>query len=231
MRLLCATAALLATGCLGAGDLTIRNTLDFDFNEVGADHFGGVADFPQSQAPAVGLLADLRPLPDPLNPNVNALYLSATSVGGDLFMYQKKHWSGLPVGATYRISVQLEFATSYHAGCTTGPGPVAFVKMGVTTTEPIPVVDDQGVLRMNIDKGAGPNPGTFVQLGDIRNTLTGCPAAGTFGLRTTTVMVQPTEVVTDLEGGFWVFFGVQSSSPGPHEIYFTAMRLILETQN
>jgi hypothetical protein len=227
-RLLCLPAALLAAGCLGDGDFTVRNTLDFDFNVHGLEWFGGGADFPASDAAAVGLVGDLRPLPAPLNTTLVGLYLSGTNVSGDLFMFQKKHWTGLAAGATYQVSLQLEFVTNYHAGCTTGPGPVAFIKLGATATEPLPIEDAQGVLRMNIDKGTGANPGGFVQLGDIRNTLTGCPAAGTFGPRTTTITLQPTELVTDAEGGFWTFIGIQSSFLGFQEVYFLGMRLVIE---
>jgi len=227
-RLLVLPTAFLAAGCLGSGDFTVRNTLDFDFNVHGLEWFGGVADVPAAQVGDVGLITDLRALPSPLNTTLVGLYLSGSAVGGDLFMFQKKHWSGLTPGATYNISLQLEFASNYHAGCTTGPGPVAFIKMGATATEPLAVADQQGILRMNIDKGAGSNPGGFVQLGDLRNTIAGCTAPSTFGPRTTGIATQSTSLVTDEEGGFWTFIGVQSTFAGAAEIHLLGMRLIVE---
>jgi hypothetical protein len=230
-RLLFLPTAFLAAGCLGSGDFSVRNTLDFDFNVHGLEWFGGVADVPAAQVADVGLIADLRSLPSPLNTTLVGLYLSGTTVGGDLFMFQKKHWSGLTAGATYTISLQVEFASNYHAGCTTGPGPVAFIKMGATATEPLAIADQQGILRMNIDKGAGINPGGFVQLGDIRNTITGCTAPSTFGPRTTTIITQPTPLITDTEGGFWTFIGVQSTFAGTAELHLLGMRLVVEGTN
>lgn len=81
---------------------------------------------------------------------------------------------------------------------------------------------------MMIDKGAGSAAGDFLQLGDIRNAVSGCPASGTFGLRNSTIKVQPVTLTTDTEGGFWVFIGTQSSFVGQHEIYITGMKLVLE---
>lgn len=228
MRRLSLTAALLAAGCLGTTEAVVRNTLDFDFNVHGVDHIAGVADVPESELGAVGLVGDLRPLPDPLPTTRNAIYLSGNNVSGDLFLFQKKHWSGLPANQTFTVSLQTEFVTNYHSGCTTGPGPAAFVKIGATGTEPLPSVDAQGVLRMNINKGAGTNPGDFVVFGDIRNTEDDCPSPGTYSPRLTSVITQPIQMVTDIDGGFWTFIGIQSSFVGPHEIWFTAMRLIVE---
>jgi hypothetical protein len=118
--------------------------------------------------------------------------------------------------------------TNYHSGCTTGPGPAAFIKLGATLAQPVAAVDGQGVLRMNINKGAGANPGDFVQFGDIRNPEDGCPSPGTYSPRLTSIRSQPTQMVTDVDGSFWTFIGVQSSFIGHHEIWFTAMRLIVE---
>lgn len=228
MKRLSPTAALLLAGCLGTTEATVRNTLDFDFNVHGADHIAGVADVLESEVGAVGLVGDLRPLPAPLPTTRNAIYLSGTNVSGDLFLFQKKRWSGLPGNRTFTVSIQTEFVTNYHSGCTTGPGPAAFIKLGATLTEPLPAVDAQGVLRMNINKGAGINPGDFLQFGDIRNAEADCPSPGTYSPRLTSVMTQPTQMVTDVDGGFWTFIGIQSSFIGHQEIWFTAMRLIVE---
>lgn len=227
-RVACAGLVFLAAGCLGPTDSQVTNTFDFDFNVFGENFFAGGADFPESQAAAVGAFGALRTLPAPLNTAQRALYLSGTNVGGDLFLFQKKYIIGLPENRSFSASMQVEFVTNYHAGCTTGPGPLTFVKLGVTTAEPLAAPDGQGVLRMNLDKGAGTSPGNYVQFGDIRNAETGCPATGTFGPKGSVLKNQPTTLVTDANGGFWLFLATQSSLVGPHEIYFTGMRLVLK---
>jgi hypothetical protein len=210
------------------GDTHTSQTFNFDFNDVQDGWVSGAADFPQAQAGAVGAFGAVQPLPAPLTTTKSGLYLRGTNVSGDLFLFQKRFFSGLAGLVTYTISLQLEVATSYQAGCTTGPGPATFVKAGVSVIEPVTTTDGQGVVRMNIDKGAGTAAGDFLQLGDIRNGLSGCPAAGTFGLKTTVLRTQPTTLTTGSDGGFWLFIGTQSSFAGQHEIYITGMKLVVE---
>lgn len=224
----CAAVALAAAGCLGPTDSVFKFTLDFDFNVFGENFFPGGADFPEAQSGAVGVFGSLRALPAPLNTARSALYLSGTNVSGDLFLFTKKYVTGLTATKTYRASMQLEFVTNYHAGCTTGPGPNTVVKLGASTTEPLAVADNQGVFRMNINKGAGTSPGDYLQFGDIRNSETGCPTTGTFGAKGTLLKTQPINVTTDANGAFWLWLGTQSSFVGFHEIYFTGMRLVVE---
>jgi hypothetical protein len=224
----CAAAALLAAGCVGIGDTHTTQTLSYDFNSVRLGWEIGAADYPESQATAVGAFGAVQPLPAPLATSQFALYFRGTNVSDDLFLFQKRRFGGLSPGVSYTASMQLEFATSYQAGCTTGPGPLTLLKAGLSSVEPLTEVDAQGIVRMTIDKGAGAAGGDFLQLGDIRNGLTGCSPPGTFGLRLTQLKTQPTSVISGPDGGFWVFIGTQSSFIGQHEIYITGMKLVLE---
>ena len=226
--IVCAAAACLVTGCISASDSHTTQTFHYDFDTVREGWVFGAADFPESQAADVGAFGAVQTLPAPLATTQNALYLRGTNVGGDLFLFQARHFGGFGALVTYTVSLQVEFASSYHAGCSTGPGPLTYVKAGLSALEPLTETDAQGIVRMNIDKGAGTAGGDFTQLSDIRNTLTGCPAPGTFGLRTAAVKTQPTTLTTDAEGGFWMFVGTQSSFAGLHEIYVTGMKIVLE---
>jgi hypothetical protein len=223
-----AATAILATGCISTGDTHTIQTLNFDFNVVREGWVAGAADYAESQAAAVGAFGAVQLLPAPLVTTQNALYLRGTNVGGDLFLFQKRRFTGLGSLVTYTVSMQVEFATSYQAGCTTGPGTLTYLKAGLSDVEPLTATDGQGVVRMLVDKGAGAAAGDFLQLGDIRNTLSGCAAPGTFGLHKSGLKVQPTTLTTDVDGGFWVFIGTQSSFAGQHEIYITGMKIVLE---
>jgi hypothetical protein len=227
MKRLYLVALAALAGCLNAGDSQSNITLDFDFNVFGNDWIPGAADYPEAQAAAVGLVGDLRTLPAPLSTVQKALYLKGTNVSGDLFLYQSKFIPGLAPSTQYLVSLQVEYATNYHAGCSAGPGPLTVIKAGLSSTALTPGTDAQGVVRVDLDKGTGTNPGDYTQLGDIKNNLTGCPASGTFAIRTTGLQRQSAVLMTDSQGGFFIFIGTQSSFVGSHEIYITKLRVVL----
>jgi hypothetical protein len=219
---------LLAAACLDAND-GAGTVLDFDFHVTGENFVAGAADFPAAQAAAVGAIGDRRLLPTNPSSTVTGLYLSGTGVGGDLFLFQKKRFTGLVPNHTYQQAfLSLGYITDYHSGCNAGPGPVTVIKAGVSATEPLVTTDAQGVLRMNIDKGAGVSKGVFTQAGDIRNGLALCPGTGTFAERATLAQQQSAPLVTDAQGGFWLFVGTQSSFAGAHQVYFSGLRLTLK---
>ncbi|HEU5218493.1 MAG TPA: hypothetical protein VFU23_07530 [Gemmatimonadales bacterium] len=224
-RMMFTAAALLAAGCVG--DTSSRQAFTFDFSVVREGWVFGAADYPEAQAAAVDAFGTVQLLPAPLPTTQNALYLRGTNVSGDLFLFQKRYFSGLVPSTPYTISLQVDIVTNYQAGCTTGPGPVTYLKAGLSSVEPL-TFSDQGIVRMTIDKGTGAAAGDFTQLGDIRNGLTGCPATGTFAERTTTLGSQTSTLITDSEGGFWVFIGTQSALAGQHEIYITGMKIVVQ---
>ena len=72
--------------------------------------------------------------------------------------------------------------------------------------------------------------GLLTQLGDIRNTETGCPASGMLSAKATAIIKQPSELIMDAAGGFWMFVGTQSSFAGRHELYVVRVHLGLIQQ-
>lgn len=228
MKKLLPAAALLLAGCLGATDLSPGFTIPYDFNALNTGWVAGAADYPASQTAAVGLVGDVRNLPAPLATTSVGLYLKGTNVSGDLFLYQTRYVTGFAANHTYTATLQVEYASAIQQDCTTGPGPVTFIKAGVTATAPVVTADAQGVLRLNIDKGTGTSPGAFTQLGDITSGLPGCPTPGTYSAWGTPIRQQTMPLVTDAAGGFYIFIGTQSSFVGTHEIFFTRMNLSLE---
>jgi hypothetical protein len=221
-----AAAVLLLAGCLNAADTTNTISLPFDFNVVGEGWTAGVADVPETELQNVNLAGDLRVLPSPL-PNRNSLYLAGNNVGGTIFMFQQRRFTDLLPNEPYEVSLEAEFATNYHQGCTTGIGPATFLKAGVSLIEPAAEVDGQGILRMTIDKGSGATAGDYAQLGDIRNGASGCPAPGTYTIQTTVRRSQPLRLVTDAFGGFWLWVGIESTAAGRPEIYIGGLIVTL----
>lgn len=227
-RMLSAGAALLLAGCLGATDLSPSITIPYDFNVLRDNWTAGAADYPAAQAAAVGFVGDVRNLPAPLTTTSVGLYLSGTNVSGDLFLYQTRYLTGFPANHSYMATIQVEYASNIQGGCTTGAGPLTFIKAGVTATPPALTTDNAGIVRLNIDKGTGTSAGLFTQLGDITSGLAGCPTPGTYSAWGTPIRSQPTPVVTDASGGMYIFVGTQSSFVGFHEIFFTRLNLTLK---
>ena len=225
MKRFTGAAALLLAGCIGAGDSTSVITLDFDFHIVGEDWTSGVADITAAEVPSLNLIAERRTLPAPLEVARNALHISAANAVGGVFIFFQKRITGLVANTTYDVQVAIEHASAIHAGCTTGIGPASFIKAGVAVIAPEAVPDNFGVLRMNITKGSGSAAGDYIMSSDIRNELTGCPEVGTFGRRAGTYKSQAQKLVTDDFGGFWLWWGIESTALGVLDVYATGLSI------
>jgi len=224
-RYLGAATMLLLAGCLNTEPITI--TLPFDLNVVGEDWTPGVANVPADQVTEVDLVAELRSLPAAVATGRNGLYLAGTNLTGDMLLYLQKRFSGLAPNSTFTAALAVEYATDIHSGCTTGVGPSTFIKAGATLLALSQAPDDQGILRLTHDLGDHTTGGDFTRLGDIRNGLTGCPTPGTFAGRATITQTQRVTITTDIDGGFVLFLGVDSSALGRVEIYFISILLVL----
>ncbi|MGH7561210.1 MAG: hypothetical protein ACRENB_09320 [Gemmatimonadales bacterium] len=223
-----AVALLLAglAGCLDVSGPQSRIDLDFDFNMHGEGWFPFATDFPVGREADIQLVGELRNLPAPIDGRA-ALYLAGTNISDDLFIYLRKRVTGLPPNITLQASLAVEIASPVHAGCTVGIGSSVWIKVGVTSTAPEPF-DDNGYWTLNLDKGEQSAAGLFTQLGDIRNTLSGCPSPGTWGFKQTELRTQTVSLTTDNEGGFWIFLGTESGFESRHELFFSRLRLHLE---
>ncbi|HLB53932.1 MAG TPA: hypothetical protein VJK71_02405 [Gemmatimonadales bacterium] len=223
-------AALLSVGCLDVSG-TINNSFPFDFSVPGSGIGEGwsvaAADVAVDRVTDVAVAGEYGGLPAPYTA-FTGIQQAGTNVSGSLFLFHKK-WIQSPwsPGRTFRASIDMSFVSNLHSGCTTGPGPVVVIKAGVSEEEPIATADGQGVLRFNLDKGTGAAGGDFVQLGDIRNGLENCPAQGTWQVRNTVQADQPEVLTIDPLGGFWIFFGTESTFSGRHDIYFIRFRVTL----
>jgi hypothetical protein len=221
---LLAVALAGLTACLSNTAPRGTQTFDFIMNVVGDGWIAGASDFDVGREADVDVATDLLFLPAPLNPEVAGRYLAGTNISDDLFIFIKKRFDGLLPNTAYRVSMAVEIASSIHGGCTVGTGPLVWIKVGAVGTEP-QAVDQGGRWVMNIDKGDQDTKGDFIQLGDIRNGLTGCPSPGTWATKGTTLQPQDAELITDAQGGFWIFLGTESGFESRHELYFTGFRL------
>lgn len=220
-----AATILLLAGCLNTEPS--RVTLDFDLNVVGENWTPKVANVPLDRLADVGVVGEWRDLPAALNTTRKGVYLAGTNVTGDMFLFTQRRFTGLAPNTTFTASFAVQFATDIHADCTTGIGPSTFIKAGATLLELTSLADNQGILRVSENVGVHTSGGDFTLLGDIRNGVAGCPTPGTFGSRTTITQTQPLTFTTDIDGGFILFVGLDSSFMGRVELYLIAVRMIL----
>ena len=225
--------ALLASGCLDVSSSQVI-ALPFDFTQpsqgIGDGWIAAVADVPADRVNDVQVAGEYSTLPAPYA-SFSGIHQGGTSISGSLFLFHKK-WIQAPwsPGTMFKVSIDMVLVSDQQTGCTTGPGPAVVVKAGVSGDEPVAAADAQGVLRLNLDKGTGTSGGGFAQLGDIRNGLDGCPAQGSWQARSTARGIQSQILTIDPLGGFWIFFGTQSSYNGRHDVYFTQIILSLTRQ-
>lgn len=217
------------TACLNSAAPQNTITLDFDMTIVGDGWIAGASDFDVGREVDIDLVGEVRNLPDPLNPERRGFYLAATNVSDDLFIFAKKRFEGLPANTTYLVSMAVEIASTIHFGCTVGTGALVWIKVGALAAEPL-AVEENGRWVMNLDKGDQATKGQFVQLGDIRNELSGCPSPGTWGIKGTLLQSQAMTLTTDELGGFWIFLGTESGFESRHEVFFNGFRLQLVAQ-
>lgn len=225
MRKSLLAVALAGLGaCLSSTAPRSTQTFDFIMNVVGDGWVASASDFEVGREADVDVATDLLFLPAPLNPQVAGRYLAGTNISDDVFIFIKKRFDGLLPSTVYQVAMAVEIASSIHGGCTVGTGPLVWIKVGAVGTEP-QAVNQGGRWEMNIDKGDQDAEGDFIQLGDIRNGLTGCPSPGTWAAKGTTLQTQNANLTTDAQGGFWIFLGTESGFETRHELYFTGFRL------
>ncbi len=225
LAVLLAAAAGLA-GCSDATAPPEARQLDFDFRDDPSGWEADFTDFPEGRGGEVGFEAGPRPLPDPLGGP--SLFHRGNNFSDDLFMYFKRRVEGLEPGTRYRAGFEIRFASDVGENCEVGVGTNVVVKAGAAATEPTRVVDENGDVRLSVDKGSQRRSGeNALTLGDVRNGRPGCGEAVPFAEETVTVE-ETIAVRADDGGGLWLFFGTESAFEVPHDLYFTELHVRLE---
>lgn len=222
-------ALLLAAACSNdpaAPVEPVQFSFDFHTEAVWAADF---TDFAAAQEAAIEFVADRRPLPAPLDQSRQALYHTGQNLSDDLFMYFKRQVSGLVPGRTYRARITMLIASPSGAGCDIGPSSI-WVKAGASTQEPARTVVD-GYVRLSVDKGEQQNEGSAALiLGDIRNTLPGCPSPGVWGTKALTSGTRSIRVTATAQGTVWLFFGTESGFEIGHETAFLEFGVVMTAE-
>lgn len=231
------TAALLLTalltGCIDPLEVEVGDVIyDFDFQTQPLGWTAGFSDYPAAIEAEMELVADHRLMP--IGEATRGLYSAGTNHSDDLFMFWKRRITGLLPLETYRISFDVQFATSAPAGCVGvggAPGESVFVKVGGSAGEPRSVLTTVGgepFEQFSLDKGNQAEDGSDgATLGTIESTNTDCDAAE-WEYRTLSTDA-PVEVTTDANGALWLFVGTDSGFEGRSEIYWRTVRVVFES--
>lgn len=192
--------------------------------ENGTDGWiGDFADYNAGEDERYDLAFDYTTLPSPLDESEGALGLVGTNLSDDLFMFVKNKVSGLDPITTYNVTFEVQFASDAPDGLSGiggSPGESVYVKAGAITEEPVPVENNEGFYRMNIDKGNQSQGGSdMLVLGDFSNDTDN----EIYTLKTVSNDT-PLMVTSDVNGELWLIVGTDSGFEGTTEIYYNTIK-------
>ncbi|HXH69158.1 MAG TPA: hypothetical protein VNI60_02305 [Pyrinomonadaceae bacterium] len=162
-------------------------------------------------------------------------YIQGNNHSDDLFMFLKRRLTaadGIVAGQTYRIEYVIKLASDAPSGCGGiggTPGESVYLKAGASSVEPLAVLQPNGYLRMNIDKGNQSQGGTAASVaGNIAN---GIPCAAVFPLSKFALIERlhqhTTNVTANANGELWLLVGTDSGFEGTTRLYYQSIRVRL----
>ena len=203
-------------------------SLTYDFAESDHGFNAGFADLPKDYVPEQYDLFSGR---QALSANLGsgqALFISGTNRSDDLWMYWKKKVTGLVPNALYDVSMDIELASKYSEGLVGvggAPGEGVTVKLGATSIEPLAIVDKDGWLRMNIDKGNQSNGGA--NLASVGNVAKPDDGTNNYALLHRSNRLANVTATADASGSLWLAVGTDSGFEGKTELYYTKLGAVL----
>ena len=213
-----AASSLLLAGCGGADLDQPPPQIASSFASSTDGWQGAFSDYHADTAPT-DVVWELRDLPAPLSGK--AYFTGGTNRSDDLFIYNKKKFSGFAPSRQYKFSFEIEIATNQSSGCVGvggAPGESVYVVAGASPVEPKTVLT-AGEYVVNIDRGNQATPGTASQvLGNVANAVPDC---GPQVYQTKTLKsTAPLSVKSDDKGDIWVFFGIDSGFEAKSTVFY-----------
>lgn len=222
-----ALLAFAATACSSDDEEPIdfdpTVNLNYTFSEDAEGWTGSFADYPEDDADFYELSFEHATLPDPLDNSDGALKQSGNNHSDDLFMYVKKKVTGLKPNTEYKVAFDIEIAsnaTGDSFGVGGSPATSVYVKAGISTIEPIGERQEDGHLRMNIDKSNQSNSGADMKkIGDFSNGTSG----NDYALKTLTYSENELKARTNNDGELWLIVGTDSGFESTTTIYYNTI--------
>lgn len=239
MRLGFVFAATLGwSGCTGSdpGDDTPL-VFRFDFNVGTEGWIGGISDYPAEQFAQLQFLAGVQSLPPELKITGNALYLQSNNTPDDLFTFLKRRLTaadGIRPGRAYGMRYEIYLTSRSPTGCPGAggaPGESVYLKAGGSGSEPLPRVDNNNYVRLNVDKGeqSGDGPAASV----VSNLANGIPCELIPDLSNVPYILlkrnhtHPFPVSASDSGELWLLVGHESGFESLTSVYFLEITVTL----
>jgi hypothetical protein len=169
-------------------------------------------------------LAEVRPLPPKVQVpgrNRNAFYIQGDNHSDDLFMFLKAALTsadGIVANQAYLLSFDLWFASKSNNCVGVGGGEDSvFLKAGGSTVEPVPLLQSDNYVSINVDKGDQSQGGQ--NLGVVGNIWNGkeCPISEWVMLHKTYSHPYPIQA-SDAE--LWIAVGTESGFEALTGVYY-----------
>ena len=203
--------------------------LSFDFRDGVQGWQAGFADYPVVDRPDYEFEAELRQLPEEVGEGTG-FWLHSHNSCDDIFMILKRRLGpedGIAANQEYRARFTIRFASNAPSNCSGvggAPGESVYLKAGATAVEPLAVVDEDGYVRMNVDKGIQASGGPAASVaGNIANGIE-CedladPSDGPYvSLRR--VHLHEYTVASNADGQLWLLIGTDSGFEGRTGLYY-----------
>lgn len=216
------TSACLLAACGGDADAPAPQIASV-FTTSADGWQGAHSDYHAETAPT-DVVWESRALPAPLSGQ--AYYTGGTNRSDDLFIYNKKRFSGYAPARQYKLSFEIEIASNQSSGCLGvggAPGESVYVVAGAAPTEPKTVLT-AGEYVLNLDRGNQATPGTASQvLGNVANAVTNCgpQVYQTKTLRSTAPLI----ATSDANGDIWIFFGIDSGFEARSSVFYKSIKV------
>lgn len=210
--------------------------IEYDFRRGNQGWSTGFADYKPNTGTNYELETAWRFMPRKLTlVPARGLYIQGHNRSDDLFMFLKRRLDaqdGVVAGRAYRVEYVIRLASKAPTGCGGvggAPGEGVYLKAGASPVEPLAVLQADGWLRMNIDKGNQSQGGTAASVaGNIANGIPCQDASPNFPYALIQRDHQHTSNVTaNASGEIWLLIGTDSGFEGMTSLYYRSVRVKL----
>lgn len=228
----CFVAILLTAVLAGcSGDDSEPSEFLFTFEESTQNWSGDITDFAPGQGDTIGFTFERRALPSDVEVSGQGLFVEGRNVSDSLFMYLLHPVSGLKADTSYAATFEVMLASNAPSGCAGiggAPGESVYLKAGASRVQPESSQDENGIWRLNIDKGGQSSGGSNARvLGNIANGVEDCLATP-YRLITRDNFGDPLLVTSDDQGQLWLLVGTDSGFEGTTALYYDTIRVVLD---
>lgn len=194
-------------------------TIVSDFKSSTDDWTGEYVEYDTLQKDIMEFKLQRASLPTPLDTTKKSLKIEGHNRSDDMFMYLKKKVSGLDPNRTYKVTIEVEFATDSPAnsvGIGGSPGSSVYMKAGASPTEPTKELEGS-YYTVSIDKGQQAIGGIEMPLiGNVSNGVDDFVYKMVSRKNETPVLVKP-----NANGELWLCVGTDSGFEGKTILYYS----------